>query len=174
MELTGAILDTATSDPAVGAMPTPTSGTTSLDFTGPVFTTVVNPYDGRKVWADTITAYVAALREEPDATLVLKLVHHDRDLALAAAWDFMHRLSPYRCRILAVHGYLTDLQFAELIAATTFVVNSSRGEGQCLPLMEFMSAGAGHSPGPHRSRRLHRRRRRLRRGLMAGMGVVAA
>ncbi len=113
----------------------------NLSFRGPVFTTVVNPHDGRKVWADTITAFVWALRNDPNATLVIKLVHHDRDLALAAAWDFMRRLAPYRCRVVAIHGFLADDEFSDLIRATSFIVNSSRGEGQCLPLMEFMSAG---------------------------------
>lgn len=122
-------------------MPDPSPGQRTLSFSGPVFTTVVNPYDGRKVWADTITAFVWALRNDRDATLVIKLVHHDRDLALAAAWDFMRRLAPYQCRVVAIHGFLADDEFRDLIRATSFIVNSSRGEGQCLPLMEFMSAG---------------------------------
>ncbi len=122
-------------------MPDPSPGQRTLSFTGPVFTTVVNPHDGRKVWADTITAFVWALRNDRDATLVIKLVHHDRDLALATAWDFMRRLAPYQCRIVAIHGFLAADEFSDLIRATSFIVNSSRGEGQCLPLMEFMSAG---------------------------------
>lgn len=113
----------------------------SVDVSGTVFTTVLNPYDGRKVWADTITAFVWALRDQPGATLVIKLVHHDRELVLSAVQDLMFRLAPYACRIVAVHGFLPASEYADLIAATDYVVNSSRGEGQCLPLMEFMSAG---------------------------------
>lgn len=142
IEFDGSVLDSATVDPANGpTMPQVASGHWRLEVDGVVYTTVVNPHDGRKVWQDTITAFVWAHRDNPDATLVVKLVHHDRDIALTAAWDFIHRLAPYRCRIVALHAFLPDETYRQLIQASTFVVNSSRGEGQCLPLMEFMSAG---------------------------------
>ncbi len=122
-------------------MPAIGPGPRRVAVSGVVFTAVINPDDGRKVWEDTITAFVWAHRDNPEAVLFLKLVHFDRATALGITWDFMRRLAPYRCRILAVHAFLPDEQFAHLIAGSSFVVNSSRGEGQCLPLMEFMSAG---------------------------------
>lgn len=144
LTVNAAVLDSRTTGLTDGPelpMPTVKVERQRIDLPGVVYTTVVNPYDGRKVWADTITAFAWAMRDRPDATLVIKLVHHDRDLAMAAAWDYMRRLAPYRCRIVAVHGYLDEAEFADLVRSTTYVVNSSRGEGQCLPLMEFMSAG---------------------------------
>jgi glycosyltransferase involved in cell wall biosynthesis len=77
----------------------------------------------------------------PDATLVLKLTHHDIANAL---YDMVHHLyknQTYQCRIVLIHGYLADADYEALVQATSYVVNSSYGEGQCLPLMEFMSCG---------------------------------
>ena len=113
----------------------------SVSLSGIVYTVVLNPDDGRKNWADALTAFVDAFRDEPDVTLLLKLVHHDPQRAYSRVWDWMRRLAPYRCRVVSVYGYLDDENYAKMIQATAFVVNTSRGEGQCLPLMEFMSAG---------------------------------
>lgn len=144
LPLTGVVLDSwqlGLRDGPEHAMPTLTAGQREVDFSGVVFTTIVNPDDGRKVWEDTITSFVWAHRDNEDATLLIKLVHFDQATAVGMAWDFMRRLAPYRCRIVAVHSYLPAPQFRDLIVGSHFVVNSSRGEGQCLPLMEFMSAG---------------------------------
>ena len=40
-----------------------------------------------------------------------------------------------------MHGYLNDDEYAKLVQGSTYVVNAAHGEGQCLPLMEYMSAG---------------------------------
>jgi glycosyltransferase involved in cell wall biosynthesis len=74
-------------------------------------------------------------------TLVFKLVHHDRDRSCAAVLLELRKLAPFHCRVVVIHGFLEDAIYDELILATTYAVNSSRGEGQCLPLMEFMAAG---------------------------------
>jgi glycosyltransferase involved in cell wall biosynthesis len=55
--------------------------------------------------------------------------------------NIISRLVPFKCRIILIHGYLQDVDYERLIGATSFAVNASAGEGQCLPLMEFMSAG---------------------------------
>jgi hypothetical protein len=57
-------------------------------------------------------------------------------------WEFngiMKALPPFRGRILVLSGYLDDAEYQRLIAATHFVINASLAEGQCLPLVEFMS-----------------------------------
>lgn len=144
LTFTGAVIDSARVGLTQGPdhpQPDTTPGRHELTLSGVIYTSVVNPNDGRKVWEDTITAFVWAHKDNPDATLVLKLVHFDKDTAVGIVWDFMRRLAPYRCRIVALHSYLPTEQFQQLMAGSTFVVNSSRGEGQCLPLMEFMSAG---------------------------------
>ena len=45
------------------------------------------------------------------------------------------------CRVVAIQGFLSDHDYELLTAATTYCVNFSHGEGQCLPLMESLSFG---------------------------------
>jgi acetyltransferase-like isoleucine patch superfamily enzyme/glycosyltransferase involved in cell wall biosynthesis len=106
-----------------------------------VYTSVFNPHDGRKNWPDMLTAFCTAFRDCDDATLILKFVHRDSSSAFAEVRATLARLPPYRCRIITIAGFIDDAAYRSLIARTTFVTNSSMGEGQCLPLMEFMSHG---------------------------------
>lgn len=112
-----------------------------LELEGVVFTTVFNPYDGRKNWEDLVTAFCTAFADTPDAVLVFKLTHREYCSAMTAMANCMARLPPFRCRIVLLHGYLEDADYQALMAATSYVVNASFGEGQCLPLMEFLSCG---------------------------------
>jgi glycosyltransferase involved in cell wall biosynthesis len=99
------------------------------------------PYDGRKNWEDLVTAFCMAFAHRPDATLVLKLVHHNNALAGAMIANLLNKLPPHKCQIIAIDRFLNEHEYEALMAATTFVVNCSFAEGQCLPLMEFMSFG---------------------------------
>ena len=112
-----------------------------LFLDGVIYTSVFNPYDGRKNWTDMISAFCATFRDVLDATLVLKLTHHDITDALNDILHHLYKNQPFRCRIVLIHGYLADADYERLVEATRYVVNSSYGEGQCLPLMEFMSCG---------------------------------
>jgi len=112
-----------------------------LQLDGVVYTSVFNPYDGRKNWKDMISAFCTTFREVSDATLVLKLTHHDIANALTDMLHHLYKNQFYQCRIVLIHGYLADTDYEALVQATSYVVNSSYGEGQCLPLMEFMSCG---------------------------------
>src|SRR5690606_35775034 len=51
------------------------------------------------------------------------------------------RSSDLQCRVVALHGFLDDDKYRELITLTDFYINASNAEGLCLPLMEFLSAG---------------------------------
>ncbi len=149
----GRLIDTRTVDLSLYNSPTrrafgfaplpepPASGTSLLRLDGVVFCTVFNPNDGRKNWLDMIGAFVWALRDQADATLVLKLTHREPDNAISAILETLCKLTPFFCRVVLIDGYLEDEDYRRLIEATTFTVNTSHGEGQCLPLMEFMSAG---------------------------------
>ncbi|MFZ1833784.1 MAG: methyltransferase domain-containing protein, partial [Pseudomonadales bacterium] len=112
-----------------------------LTLDGVVYTAIFCPMDGRKNWEDLVTAFCWAFRDKADCTLVLKLVHHDREEAIAEVLLAMRRLPRCLARILVVHAFLDDEQYGQLVRGSDFIVNSSLGEGQCLPLMEFMSAG---------------------------------
>jgi glycosyltransferase involved in cell wall biosynthesis len=112
-----------------------------LPLDGVVYTAVFCPMDGRKNWFDMICAFCWALRDAPDATLVLKLTHRDCDAAISEILKTLAKLMPFQCRVVLIDGYLPDRDYVDLCAVSTYTVNTSHGEGQCLPLMEYMSAG---------------------------------
>lgn len=108
---------------------------------GIVYTSVLNPADGRKNWLDIITAYCWAFRDNPDVTLVLKMIKGDSQSYRHELFITLAQLAPFKCRIVTLDGYLEDEDYAGLIEATTYYVNASNTEGLCLPLMEFMALG---------------------------------
>lgn len=112
-----------------------------LSLNGVVFCSMFSPVDGRKNWTDIVTAFCWAFRDTPDATLILKMTHHDLESYRIFLLTMLSRLAPFQCRVVALHGYLDDEQYRNLIQVTDFYVNASTGEGLCLPLMEFLSAG---------------------------------
>ena len=125
---------------AAGDEVAPRSATT-LTFTGTVYASVFNPADGRKNWLDIVTAFCWAFRDDPDKTLILKMSHHNRSTFLGDLFLLFSRLAPFRCRVLAIHGYLSAEELGNLVSVTDFFVNASVAEGQCLPLLEFMAEG---------------------------------
>lgn len=126
--------------------PTPATGTIprrrqTLALDGLVYTSVLNPADHRKNWQQLISAFCWAFRDDPNATLLLKMTHHSLASYNANLQYILHQVGPTRCRVLAVHGYLPDDEYEHLMTATTYCANASSAEGLCMPLMEFMSAG---------------------------------
>jgi len=107
---------------------------------GIIYTTVLNPADGRKNWEEILTAFCYAFRDRANVTLVIKITHHSIASFLGTLNYFLQCVGPMQCRIVALHGFLDDTQYRQLIEATSFYVNASRCEGLCLPLIEFMSA----------------------------------
>ena len=113
----------------------------SISLQGVVFTTVLSPKDGRKNWPDIVSAFLTAHRHIEDATLVLKMVGTDPTFWWWKLHDVIARMPQFACRVVVIHGFMTDDQYNAMIASTHWVVNASRAEGLCLPLLEFMSAG---------------------------------
>lgn len=118
-----------------------TDGIKQVTLEGTVFTSVFNPGDGRKNWRLMILAFCEALRDRPDATLLLKLTHHDRLLLAPEILETIYRAGPMAGRVVLMNAYLAQHDYELLLKGTTFALNASHGEGQCLPLMEYMSAG---------------------------------
>ncbi|AZO86765.1 glycosyltransferase [Stutzerimonas stutzeri] len=116
-----------------------TSQTVEIVVDGVIYVSVFNPDDGRKNWHHLITAFCWALRDAEDATLVLKMTQNDLSTYYVELITLLSQLSPFACRVVVMHGYLQDEQFARLYGAASYYVNASRCEGLCLPLMEFMS-----------------------------------
>lgn len=145
VKVEGFVLDIRHSDfsPDMVTPGLPSSGVLPdrVELDGVVFTSVFAPKDGRKNWPDLVTAFLAALGDRPDATLVLKMIGRDPEQWWWELYERLSRARAFVCRLVVIHGFLHDERYAELIAASHWVVNASNAEGACLPLIEFMSAG---------------------------------
>ena len=60
---------------------------------------------------------------------------------LENVFSLFRQLHPFQCRVTVIHAYMQPDEYAALIEATSNIVNASRGEGQCLPLMGYMPCG---------------------------------
>jgi glycosyltransferase involved in cell wall biosynthesis len=129
------------SEPASCGWELPARARVCTRLSGVVYTSVLTPSAGRKNWEDLITAFCWAFRDTAEATLILKLTgtdlkkHHHQLLML------LTKLSPFKCRVITLNGYLSDTDYAALVEATTYYVNASLCEGLCLPLVEFLGEG---------------------------------
>jgi glycosyltransferase involved in cell wall biosynthesis len=112
-----------------------------LALEGVVYTSVLCPRDSRKNWEDMVAGFVWAFRDTPDATLVLKLTQAGLEDAVGPILQFLGGLGRFDCRVVLIHGLLSDAAYKGLIEATSYAVNTSVGEGQCMPLVEYMSCG---------------------------------
>ena len=109
---------------------------------GIIYTSILNVFDGRKNIHDMLSGFVFAHGDKEDATLIIKTpitegTYFFREMILG----YLEKLPPFSCRILVLAYYLEKEDYQKLIAATSFYVNTSYGEGQCLPLMEYLSRG---------------------------------
>jgi glycosyltransferase involved in cell wall biosynthesis len=113
----------------------------SLSIDGILYSSVLTPKCGRKNWRDMITAFCWAFRETPDATLLIKVSAQHHSEYFSELHELFAQLQPFCCRMIFIHGFLSSADYQTLVSQTDFYVNTSRAEGQCLPLMEFMARG---------------------------------
>jgi glycosyltransferase involved in cell wall biosynthesis len=115
-----------------------------LELSGIVYTTILNPFDPRKNFADLLTAYLTALADREDATLVVKLVVC-RELAPGVLNGLIRQYQQmgleHRCKLVFVADYLSSGQMVDLARGSTYYLNASHAEGACLPLQDAMAAG---------------------------------
>ena len=118
-----------------------------LNLYGVVYTSIFNPDDGRKNWEDMITSFLYALRDCEDATLVLKLITSSPG-GLNQVLGFYRRLDiSHRCRLVLIPDFLSEADMLRLTQASTYYLTTTRAEGNCLPLMDYLAAGRpGISP----------------------------
>ena len=112
-----------------------------LALHGTVYTSVLNPLDDRKNWVLLVSAFCTAFADRDDVTLLLKMTHNLQRSYIFELHKLMQRLPAFACRVVAVHGFLDEQDYGELVRRTDFYVNVSKAEGLCIPLMEFMSCG---------------------------------
>ena len=110
-----------------------------ITLEGVVYSSVLCPTDGRKNWEDIVTAFCTAFQDVEDATLVLKMVHYSLASFLMKLNSLLMQMWPFKCRVVALQGYMDSVEYEALISATHFYINASKAEGLCLPLMEFMA-----------------------------------
>ncbi len=118
-----------------------------LELSGIVYTSIFNPNDGRKNWQDLLSSFLTALGDKEDATLVVKLITRDPVTVSKFLHYYAGRDIPHKCKLIIVSQYLSEEQLCELAEASTYYFQTTKAEGNCLPLMNYLSAGRpGVSP----------------------------
>jgi len=118
-----------------------------LELSGIVYTSIFNPGDGRKNWTDLLTAFLIALGEYEDATLIIKFVSSSLDEIYKVIKYYENIDILHRCRLVFIPEFLTKHQMIQLTEASTYYYQTTKAEGNCLPLMNFIAAGRpGVSP----------------------------
>ncbi|MGH7227491.1 MAG: hypothetical protein ACRELF_30125, partial [Gemmataceae bacterium] len=73
-----------------------------LELSGLVYTSIFSPHDGRKNWQDLLSGFVLALRDRPDATLIVKLIAKDR-LTVEKVLNYYRTLGlGHRCQVVFI------------------------------------------------------------------------
>ncbi|MDG9925187.1 MULTISPECIES: glycosyltransferase [unclassified Pseudomonas] len=112
-----------------------------LKLYGTVYTCVLRAEDTHFRWADMLSAFCLTFRDEPNATLVLKFTHHNESSGIIPLLTVLSRLSPFRCRVVAISAFLQADEYAALISASDYLVQASEAEASALTAQEFLSAG---------------------------------
>ncbi len=121
--------------------------TCPLELSGVVYTSILNPIDGRKNWHDLLTGFLLALGDREDATLVVKLITSDPHATRRVLNNYKLRDIPHRCKLVFIDDYLSEEQLLQLAEASTYYLQTTKAEGNCLPLMNYLAAARpGISP----------------------------
>lgn len=119
----------------------------ALELSGVVYTSIFNPSDGRKNWIDLLNAFLVALADRPDATLVIKLIAKSPAVVRQVIDYYLHRNLPHRCTVAFLCDFLSEAEMLRLCAGSTYYLQATKAEGNCLPLMNYLAAARpGISP----------------------------
>src|SRR5262249_26226773 len=91
----------------------PCESSNRIDLSGVVYTTILNPVDGRKNWEDIVSGFLYALGQCDDATLVFKIVTSPQAAAenLDGVMAYYERLKiSHRCTLIFITEFLSDEQ----------------------------------------------------------------
>ncbi len=134
-------------NPAREGMSLPYPSTPTLNLDGVVYTSIFNPDDGRKNWLDLLNGFLVGLGDCEDATLVMKLITRREEAVEWVVNYYQDRDIPHRCKVAFVVDFLSEDQMQQLASASTYYLQTTRAEGNCLPLMNYLAAGRpGISP----------------------------
>jgi glycosyltransferase involved in cell wall biosynthesis len=112
-----------------------------VELSGVVYTSIFNPGDGRKNWEDLLSGFLKALGDCPDATLVFKLITKNPQWLERVAGYYRCLDRRHRCRVVFLTDYLSEQQMLDLCQASTYYITTTRAEGNCLPVMNYLAAG---------------------------------
>ena len=115
-----------------------------LEISGIVYTTLLNSNDKRKNWKNLIKGFVWAFKDRNEVTLIIKLIDDkaSEKKSLQKIENFIESLNmPNGPKIILLSGYLNNEYMKKLVSVTTYYINLSHAEGQCLPLNEYLAAG---------------------------------
>jgi hypothetical protein len=113
----------------------------TLELSGVVYTSIFNPADGRKNWEDMLSGFLTALGDCADATLVFKLITKNPQWLERIAEYYRCLDRRHACKVVFVTDYLSDQQMFDLCRASTYCLTTTRAEGNCLPVMNYLAAG---------------------------------
>lgn len=119
-------------------VPAVTDDTHRLAFDGIVYLANFDPDDPSEHWDDVLSAFVYALRDRTDATLLVQLPAGRPERSLVHVWDRMKRLSPYSSRIIVVVPRLAAL--LRTPQANCVAVTASGAEAEPSWLLDHMAA----------------------------------
>lgn len=116
------------------------SASLNLTLSGIVYMSVVVPDHEHKNWRDTLSAFVAAFSDEPEATLVLKMQTDCVAVWWSRFYECICKLPDFKCRIIVLHGIFEEGQYTALVEASHWLINASTCDGHCIGVEEFMIA----------------------------------
>jgi glycosyltransferase involved in cell wall biosynthesis len=108
---------------------------------GTVYTAVLSPSQEQDNWEDLVTGFCWSFGHTEDATLVLVVDDPIPATCQTRLVSLLTRLSPFKCRVLAIYGIPSADEYAALIRATAYCVNTSCASGSCRPVADFLAAG---------------------------------
>ncbi len=112
-----------------------------VDLSGVVYTCIFNPGDGRKNWEDLFSGFIWGLRDREDAALVVKLITKERIWIDRILMYYRRMGLAHRCKVVLLTDYLKHEHMLELVRASAYYLTTTRAEGNCLPVMNYLAAG---------------------------------
>ncbi|WP_284320744.1 glycosyltransferase [Dyella acidisoli] len=108
---------------------------------GTVYTATLAPSLEQDNWEDLVTGFCWSFRNSEDATLMLVVDDPVPFACHTKLVSLLTKLSPFKCRVLAIYGLPSADEYAALIRATTYCVNTSHASGNCRHIANFLAAG---------------------------------
>ena len=113
----------------------------AITLEGIVYAAVCDPLDDLNNWQDLVSAFCTAFQDVRDATLVLQIPYPSLWPLLKKLYSLLQRLSPFDCRVVALHGNLDAMEYEKVRRAAHFYVTASKCEGLPVDLVGYMACG---------------------------------